>query len=103
MQSIIEKCLWSSAEWHFVGIDHTARICKECVFFNWTLEGGSLHKELLKLLDIVYFVSDFKYVTKDKENNTNEEVLANIMGKVSQKQFGLLRSAGIACFRNKLT
>lgn len=51
------------------------------------------------------FVSDFKYVTKNnsKENDTNGEFLENVTGKESQKEFGLLRSAGIACFQNKLT
>lgn len=50
----------------------------------------------------MYFVSDFKAETKDNSKE-NEELLANVMGKESQKKFGLLRSAGIACFQNKLT
>lgn len=53
----------------------------------------------------MYFVSDFQNITKDnsKENDTSEELSANVMGKEIQKKFGLLRSAGIACFQNKLT
>lgn len=50
----------------------------------------------------MYFVSDFKDETKDNSKE-NEELLANVMGKESQKKFGLLRSAGIAYFQNKLT
>lgn len=76
MQSIIEKSLWSFVESHFADINRAPRVYQQH-FFNWTQEGGSLNQELLRWmqLEIMYFVSDFKDLTKGnlKENVTNEE------------------------------